>query len=341
LSPPTWQERIPEGEAARLEVLASQLNAIQKRRAQKNGGIARALHAKGLGVEAEFTVLPDIDPRARAGIFAAPGTFRAYVRYSNGSGARQHDKVGDVRGLAIKLLGVPGKKVIPALENATTQDFLLVQSPTTPFRDAEEFMAFVRAAEHPATLLPRVLWSFGPLSGLRLIRKLVAGVSRPVPSVATSRYYSAAPIRWGDHAVHLALAPHGSSPPGARTPEGHDGIGDELATRLASGPVTYDFQLQFFKDEASTPIEDASVEWKESDAPFVAVARLTLPKQDLRSPRGQKLATFVESLSFDPWHAPVEFRPLGNIMRARNAAYRVSNHERRAAPEPDGSERFD
>ncbi|HYV47965.1 MAG TPA: catalase family protein [Myxococcaceae bacterium] len=341
MSPPTWQERIPEGEAARLEVLASQLNAIQKRRAQKNGGVTRALHAKGLGVTAELTVLPDIDPRARAGIFAAPGTFRAYLRYSNGSGLRQHDKVGDVRGLAIKLLGVPGKKIIPALENAPTQDFLLVQSPTTPFRNAEEFMAFVRAAESPATLLPKVLFHFGPLSGLRLIRKLVAGVSRPVPSVATARYYSAAPIRWGDQAVHLALTPHAASPAEARTPEGHDGIGEEMTARLAAGPVTYDFQLQFFKDEASTPIEDASVEWKEADAPFVTVARLTIPKQDMRSPRGQKIAAFVETLSFDPWHAPVEFRPLGNIMRARNAAYRMSTHERKAVPEPDGSERFD
>jgi len=341
VSPPTWQERIPEGEAARLEVLASQLNAIQKRRAQKNGNVTRALHAKGLGAAAELTVLPDIDPRARAGIFAQPGTFRAYVRYSNGSGLRQHDKVGDVRGLAIKVLGVPGKKVIPALENATTQDFLLVQSPTTPFKDAEEFIAFVRAAESPAALLPKVLWHFGPLSGLRLIRKLVAGVSRPVPSVATARYFSAAPIRWGDQAVHVALAPHASSPPGAGTPQGHDGIGDEMAARLASGPVSYDFQLQFFKDEASTPIEDASVEWKEADAPFVTVARLTIPQQDVRSPRGQKLAAFVESLSFDPWHAPLEFRPLGNMMRARNAAYRMSTRERAAVAEPDGSERFD
>ncbi len=335
-----WREVVPEGEAARLQALAEQLHAIQRRRAA-NGKAARALHAKGIGVEAELSVLPDIDQRARAGIFSGPSTHRAYVRFSNGSGLRQHDRRGDVRGLAIKVLGVEGRKLIPGLEDARTQDFLLIQSPSTPFKDAEEFISFVRAAERPALLLPKLLARFGPLGGLRLIRKLVASVSRPVPSMATARYFSAVPIRWGASAVHYALAPHAASPAAAATPDGHDGLRDELAARLGAGPVSFDLQLQFFKDEASTPIEDASREWKEADAPFVTVARLTIPRQDLRSPRGQRLSDFVETLSFDPWHAPEEFRPLGNMMRARNAAYRLSTQERGAAREPDGSERFD
>jgi hypothetical protein len=50
------------------------------------------------------------------------------------------------------------------------------------------------------------------------------------------------------------------------------------------------------------------------------------------------VAQLIESFSFDPWHALEEFRPLGNMMRARNAAYRLSTIERKAAPEPDGSE---
>jgi hypothetical protein len=53
------------------------------------------------------------------------------------------------------------------------------------------------------------------------------------------------------------------------------------------------------------------------------------------------LSEYVETLSFDPWHALVEHRPLGDIMRARNVAYRVSTQARKADAEPDGSERFD
>lgn len=40
-------------------------------------------------------------------------------------------------------------------------------------------------------------------------------------------------------------------------------------------------------------------------------------------------------MSFDPWHALVEHRPLGSIMRARNAAYRVSTAARKATSELD------
>ena len=113
-----------------------------------------------------------------------------------------------------------------------------------------------------------------------------------------------------------------------------------MADRLRVGPVTYDFQVQFFVDETRTPIEDGAVEWKESDAPFVTIARLTLPVQDPTSERGRKLAETIEGLSFDPWHALEELRPLGNLMRARNPAYRVSTGERKAAREPDGTETF-
>ena len=162
--------------------------------------------------------------------------------------------------------------------------------------------------------------------------------SRPVGSVATSRYFSALPIQWGAYAVHYALVPVEAAAADAKTPED---LGAELAERLRKGPVAYDLRVQFYLDAVKTPIEDGSVEWLESDAPFVTVARLTLPKQDAASPRGKRVAELVERLSFDPWHAPVEFKPLGNMMRARNPAYRLSTQERGAAPEPDGSERFD
>jgi hypothetical protein len=39
--------------------------------------------------------------------------------------------------------------------------------------------------------------------------------------------------------------------------------------------------------------------------------------------------------------AAASFEVLGDIMRARNVAYRVSTQARKADAEPDGSERFD
>jgi hypothetical protein len=77
------------------------------------------------------------------------------------------------------------------------------------------------------------------------------------------------------------------------------------------------------------------VRWPEDRAPFHELARLVLPKQDPDSPQGRKLHEYVERLSFDPWHAVEELRPLGAMMRARAAAYRESVLERQAAPEPE------
>jgi hypothetical protein len=109
---------------------------------------------------------------------------------------------------------------------------------------------------------------------------------------------------------------------------------EELATRLASQDVAFDFRVQFFVDEALTPIEDMSAVWTEDASPPVTVGRLTIPAQDVTGERGRKIAARVDAMSFDPWHALVAHRPLGNVMRARNFAYRVSTRERNASGEP-------
>jgi hypothetical protein len=333
-----WREVVPVDESAKHERLGEVLREMQLRRARGRAP-SRALHAKSNGnVVADFTVHGDLPEPARVGIFATAGSYRAYVRFSNGVGARQADAKPDVRGVAVKLLGVPGRKLIPGLENATTQDFLAIRAPATPFRTAEEFVGFLKAAESPALALPRVIAHFGLGRGVGLLRSLLKALNAPMPSVATTTYYSALPIRWGAHAVHFALRPDASSPAGEKSGRAPEFLRDELAARLRAGEVGYDFQVQFFRDEARTPIEDASVEWTPEAAPFVTLGRLVLRRQDLDSEQGRRRSEFIEQLSFDPWHAPEEFRPLGDMMRARNHAYRLSTQAREAAKEPEGTE---
>jgi hypothetical protein len=336
-----WKEVIAPGEDAQLLELAERLHAIQ-RKAAVGGRAARALHAKGqAGVDAEFEVLPDLPDVARQGLFATPGKYAAFVRFSNGGPVRQRDAKPDVRGVAIKVLGVEGKKIIPGLEGARTQDFLLIRSPAAPFRDAFEFVSVVSAAAQPLSLVPRVIARLGAGRTLGLLPKLIKQLGAPTSSLATTSYFSALPVKYGPYAVHYALVPR--APGDADTTPGNspEYLGEDLAARLRRGPVVYDFRVQFYVDEAKTPIEDASVEWLERDAPFVTVARLTLLTQDPDSERGRRLAQHIERLSFDPWHALEAHRPLGNMMRARNVAYRLSTQERGALPEPDGAERIE
>jgi hypothetical protein len=225
------------------------------------------------------------------------------------------------------------------MEAAKTQDFLAILTPSTPFTGADDFVWFVGAASRPATLLPRAIFKFGFGKTFKIVGAVARSRSAPQPaSVATQTYFSALPIQFGPFAVHYSLAPTARDAPGGVAGTSADYLGDELRGRLQAGAVSYDFRVQFFVDPVKTPIEDASVEWKEADAPWVTIGRLVLPKQEPASARGQKVAALIEGMSFDPWHALEAHRPLGNMMRARSAAYRVSTIERKALPEPDGSE---
>jgi hypothetical protein len=331
-----WKEQILPDEAERFEQLATDLRDAPKR---APGDKHRALHAKGVaGVRAELTVRDDVPASARVGIFAQPGSYRAYVRFSNGAAVPQPDTKPDVRGLAMKVLGVPGTKIIPGLEAATTQDFLTIRDAYAPFLSPDEFVWVAVAAQNPLTFLPRALFHLGPARALHLIKELKTKLSVPYPSAAVSTFHSALAIRFGEHAVRYSFAAEDPGAPGAPSGTSPTYVHDDLRARLLRGPIHYQFRVQFYVGEEQTPIENTAVEWNASDSPFVPIARLTIPQQDIDSEAGRRLADYVEGLSFDPWHAPVEFRPLGALMRARNAAYRVSGKRRGAQPEPTGTD---
>jgi hypothetical protein len=333
----SWREVQPDDEQARFEGYAALL-VERQRTAGKSGTLARALHAKAhVGVEASFTVLADVPERARHGLFAQPGAHRAWVRWSNGAPRRQADRTPDARGIAIKVAGVTGRKIIPGLEDATTQDFLAIRTPALPFRDADEFMAFVRAADKPALLPFKLIGALGLSRGFGILRTLIASTKQRDASMATIPFYSGAAIACGPHAVRFAIIPsdRAAEPETIAGPPDADHFTKDLVARLRAGALDYDFCLQFFVDETKTPIEDHSVTWLEADAPLVRVARLSIPEQDPEGEQGKRIGAQVEGFSFDPWHALVEHRPLGNVMRARNVAYRESTKARGAASEPE------
>jgi hypothetical protein len=339
-----WKESPSPDEEERFGRYAAELGAMQKAKA-RSGAMSRALHAKGnLGVLAEFEVLPELPEEARMGLFREPKTYAALARFSNGTGARQADVKPDVRGLAVKIIGVQGKKIIPGMEDAKTQDFLAIRTPSVPMRNADEFMTLVRAASTPALAPLKLIFGLGFGRGIGLLKKVVAGLKQPMSSLAETAYYSALPVRHGPYAVHFAFVPIRSATDD-RSPTvrgaSPDWLGEELTTRLKRQAVSYDFRIQFYQDEEKTPIEDASVEWREADAPYVTIGRLTLLQQDAGSARGRKVSELVETLAFDPWHALEEHKPLGGMMRARNHAYRVSTQARGVAPEPESLPSFD
>jgi hypothetical protein len=94
---------------------------------------------------------------------------------------------------------------------------------------------------------------------------------------------------------------------------------------LSSAPVQFALHVRKYVSEQPTPVEDGAVEWKESDSPWLPVATLTIPVQNVLDFVGQPARDRVDALAFNPWHAPAEFRPLGNLNRARRPVYAASD----------------
>jgi hypothetical protein len=317
-----WKETIPDGEEALLARLAGELGALQAARKQGD----RALHAKQhAALRATLTVEDKLPDHARQGLFARPGKHRAYLRLSNGSGSRAHDRVPDVRGLALKILGVDGPK---ALGEARTQDILVIDGDRMPVATPAEFVTLVRAASGKR-LLRTLVGELGLLRTLKLVARVARGLKGKPNDLLDVTFNTVVPVAFGPYAARVQLVPqHEPSP--RRSPGERDYIATRVAERVAAAPLRWEVRAQFYTG-AQTPIEDPQVNWP---SPYLRLGLLeTVP-----TTRAAELTAFVDSLSFDPWHALVEHRPLGAIMRARKHAYFTSTKARNAAPEPDGTE---
>lgn len=323
-----WREQVDGDEEQRFAAYAERLAAVQRDKSKRYGN-GRGFHRKQvMALRARLEVLPGLPAHARHGLFAAPGSYEALVRLSNGSLDVKSDRRPDIRGFGVRVLGVEGPGALGGTTRA--QDFTLINREAFGFSKPDEFVELVLALVDGPWSLFRHLWRrhglFGAFSRLRGLAKSTA---RPFSGFATERFYSAAPIACGPYAVRVRLVPE-------RAADAGNGAGAadwaaDMRAQLGRGPVAYALQLQFFTDERKTPIEDGAVEWSEADAPFVTVAKLTVDARDLDGDGAQKLAEEVERATFDPWEALEAHRPLGAIMRARKHAYFASQKARGVA----------
>ncbi len=313
-----WLERIAPDEQAHFVRVAKAIVQLQRVKSAKFGA-GRALHRKQVfAAIGTLEVLPDLPAHARHGLFATPGRHRALVRLSNGGPDVQSNMRPDIRGFAVKVLDVSGEA---ALGGATDhQDFLMINQDRFSSADSREFVDFIEAlARGPLPAVLHLFKAHGVGGGLARVRELVSALGKKFNGFAAERFNVVLPIRCGPYAVRVRLKPAGNPPPAARSRD----IAEDMRQRLAAGPLHWDFELQFFVDEATTPIEDASRTWPDAETPVVTVARLTLPQQ------GADMASVeAEAAKFDPWGGLAAHRPLGEIMRARKVAYYESQKGR-------------
>lgn len=320
-------------EAGVIRRIAEEMTRVARDyNASGNPPFRRAAHAKHHGlIKADFIVDADIPPELRHGIFAAPRAYSAWIRFSNSDPSIRHDFFLDAHGMAIKLLEVPGEKLLESERFATTHDLVLADHPVTFARDAAEFEAFARAI---AAGKP---WSyfFGGLRGtphVAMFRRILRTLHR-IGSPLAARYWSQTAYRLGPYTVKYSTVP-ASAARAFGLPLSRDYLRMAMAKHLDRSDAAFDFLVQVRTSE-ELPVEDATVEWSEKIAPFVKVATIRIPRQVFDSPDQLALA---ENLSFTPWHALPVHQPLGSINRTRRIVYETISRLRH---EMNGVERVE
>ena len=332
----------------------------------------RDAHPKHHGcVPATFEV-HKLDGLLAQGIFAHPGKYQAWVRFSNAFKVR-NDLDRDARGMAIKIMGVSGGA------SEATQDFLLVTHRSFFARTPADFVDFPAAVAGAGESLALFTRTFGFFFGRRPFRFRLPGFIALMRSINSCTnplvrtYFSQTPYAYGQSHVKLRARPrrrwfplqwvwlwirvfvHNVIIPILRAgawlirkfvksfsfePRWQENYLQKiLLSSLRTRPVVFDFQVQFRKD--GMPIDDAVVAWKERESRYKTVATITIgpPTVSLET-----MMAFGQHLSYTPWHHVPAHRPLGSINIARRSVYEAIsslrhglNHVARREPRPGES----
>ena len=320
-----------EHERLEFEALAVDIMRVQLTSAKKAGahgvphGVDRAFHAKSTlavqGAELCFIDLPD---ELRAG-FAQPGaSYPTTVRFSNASGTGQPDPVRDLRGVALRVQVSPEE----------SHDLLMTNYRVSHARNARQFVEFAKATAGSRSSkvkgIVRLIRLFGPLETARMLRNVTTARRRVASSVATETYWSRGAVRWGPTlAVRYLLRPSPDTTPAPSPPDDDPNyLSTEASHRLARGDVRMELCIQPYVSEASTPIEDTAVAWRDQVSPPQVVAVLTIGRRDVSTVDALAEARVIDATAFNPWNTTDDFRPLGNLNRARKAVYDASSAHR-------------
>lgn len=298
------------------------------------GNALRDAHPKAHGcVRAEFHVSKNIPAQFAKGIFIPDQSYQAWIRFSNASNdASSADIDKDARGIAIKLLGVSGEKILESEKQATTQDFIMINHPVFFANDAKRYLSFINDVNSQNMIrklhIPFALGFKGTMNALGARNSQIAN-----PLYA--RYWSMVPYQLGlgndRQAVKYSVRACSVTANNLPKNPSHDFLREALKNTLQQTDACMEFLIQP-RTSSQMLIEDSMTEWDEKAAPFYQVATIHIPKQNFDTPEQNKLC---ENLSFTPWHALPAHKPLGAVNRMRKVIYEnISRvrHDMNSAP---------
>ena len=333
----------------------------------KAEGIGRAVreaHAKGYGLaRGEVEILDGLPTPYAQGIYARPGRHEAMVRFSNGVGHVGPDRfLSSGCGVGLKIFGIEGKTLLEDEPDSHTFDYAMINHPVF-FANSAEHYVFIgeifshvgiapspnqSPAEKKAQLhrllhdwvtgngtLPPEEWAWDELGAFLSLAKI------PYVNLLLSIYWTMGAVRHGDYVAKVRAAPVKEFADrvvrrNADVNSAAEVFRPALVAELRERPYQFDIQVQLCADLEQMPVEDLTVPWPETLSPFVTVAKLRLPPQDIG---GEDNFQKMDATSMTAWRVTEAHRPLGNLMRTRKEVYRQSsilrhqmNHQVRKEP---------
>jgi hypothetical protein len=349
-----------------LQALLDQMQSHMTRslEAEGVGLVVRDAHAKGYGLaQGELEILSGLPDDYAQGIYATPGRHEAMVRFSNGTNHMGGDRfLGPIVGLAIKIFGIDGRTLLEDEPDSHTFDYALINHPAF-FVNTLAHYVFIQklfaniGVAPPANQSPedkqaevhRFLYNW--VTGEGKLRPeewaweelgafLQLTQHKPV-NLLLSTYWTMGAVRHGDYVAKVRFAPVSSFADRVERREldltsATEVFRPALVSELRARPYEFDVQVQLCTDLAHMPVEKPTVVWPEALSPFVTVAKLRLPQQDIG---GDDNLARMDATSMAAWRVTEAHRPLGNIMRSRKEIYRHSsilrhekNHQLRKEP---------
>jgi hypothetical protein len=301
----------------------------------------RQIHPKMNGcVKAEFIIERDLPEELKVGLFKEAKSFPAWIRFSNGDTKPLPDWKKDIRGFAIKIMNVPGEKLVESKEECGNHDFILINTKNFVSRKVKHFYRILKVIAIPykfGTFFPKLVSILGSIPILVRAGRAKIKINHPFEVF----YFSTVPFHFGDKtkAVKYAVIPSEKNNLVYTDKINKDFLKANMAATLLKNEIVYDFFIQFQTDPVKMPIDDHTVVW---DSPFIKKPTVLIQTQFFDTPERNE---FGDNLYFNSWHALPEHRPIGNFNMVRKKIYEEMyafrhQHNKLQDVEPEANQDF-
>ena len=264
-----------------------------------------------------FQIREELPAQFRKGLFCGE-EYPLWARFSSDTLPTRNDYESTL-GIGLKLFNTPTPKIFGQADD-TTFDFIMQNMDVFFVDTAKDMCEFTKAGvvdgdlasyldEHPRTT------------------EILDAMAKPVGSALAIPYWGILPFSFGSQSiVKYKLEPTVDDTSPSEPPTDPSYIAKDLAKRLKEGGATFRFCIQLRTNPELMPLDAATVAWPEGKSPFVHVADVVFPKQDV-SERNQE--DYGENLSWNIWRVTEDHKPLGSIAEARKVVYAASADVRR------------